>query len=183
MAYQRNYGYQYDTNPRKVQPEYPYERTYEKKSKRSSTLTKGKIEQKQNEHKKNKTKAKMHPRLKLMLYMAVGFLILFGISYRNSLITERFNEKEDLKGKVSSIQKENEQLKVNIESSLNLNNVEQMAKEKLGMQKLDNSQKIYVSLPKKDYIEAATEEVVIQENLNIWQKILKGLTESITGQK
>ncbi len=54
-----------------------------------------------------------------------------------------------------------------------------MAKEKLGMQKLENSQKVYVNLPKKDYIESASEEVVVQEELNIWQKIWKGLTNSI----
>ena len=43
------------------------------------------------------------------------------------------------------IQKENEQLKVNIENSLNLNNVEKIAKEKLGMQKLTNKKTLYVS--------------------------------------
>ena len=60
-----------------------------------------------------------------------------------------------------------------------MKNIEQMAKEMLGMQKLDNSQKVYINLPKKDYIESASEEVVIEENLNIWQKIWKGLTNSI----
>ena len=48
-------------------------------------------------------------------------------------------EKENLKKELSSIEKENEQLKVGIEKSLNLNKVEQSAKEMLGMQKLDNS--------------------------------------------
>lgn len=170
MAYQRYNGYQYETSPRKIEPEYrPYKKqeTYKKKS------TAKKV------NKKTKTKAKMQPKAKIVLYAIIGFAILFGISYRNSLITESFNKKEELKANLSSIQKENEQLKVNIESSLNLNNVEQMAKEMLGMQKLDNKQKVYVSLPKKDYIEAATEEVVIEEDLSIWQKIWKGLTESI----
>ena len=55
---------------------------------------------------------------------------------------------------MSSLEKENEQLKVNIENSVNLNNIEQAAKEKLGMQKLTNKQAVYVSLPKKDYIES-----------------------------
>lgn len=174
MAYQRYQGYQYETSPRKLQPEYepnirkanPY------KGKKKSTVKKV-------SRSNAKTKAKMNSKKKLALYIAIGFLVLFGISYRNSLITESFNEKEELKKNLSSIQKENEQLKVNIESSLNLNNVEQMAKTMLGMQKLDNKQKIYVNLPKKDYIEQATEEVVIEENLNIWQKIWKGLTQSI----
>lgn len=121
----------------------------------------------------------MKPKVKIALYIAIGFAILFGISYRNSLITENFNQKESLKKELSSIQKENEQLKVNIESSLNLNNVEQQAKNLLGMQKLENKQKVYINLPKKDYIEPAAEEVEVEEKLSIWQKIWKGLTESI----
>lgn len=172
MAYQINGGYEYGTNPRKLKPEYePINNPNQYKSKKKSTGNKV--------NRKTKTKLKIKPKAKLILYIAIGFLALFSISYRNSLIAESFNDKEKLKQDVSSIQKENEQLKVNIESSLNLNNVEQMAKELLGMQKLDNKQKVYISLPKKDYIEPATEEVVIEENLSIWQKIWKGLTESI----
>lgn len=174
MAYHKYYGYQYETSPRKIEPE--YERTRESQNpykKKSSTVKKS------NKKTVKKAKIKMKPKAKIALYIAIGFVVLFGISYRNSLITESFNEKESLKEKLSSIQKENEQLKVNIESSLNLNNVEQQAKELLGMQKLDNKQKVYISLPKKDYIEAASEEVVIEENLSIWQKIWKGLTENI----
>lgn len=173
MAHQAMAGYQYETSPRKLQPEYePNKRKINPyKDKKPSTVKKL--------NKKAKAKPEMKPKVKLALYLAIGFIVLFGISYRNSLITESFNEKETKKQELSSIQKENEQLKVNIESRLNLNNVEQMAKEMLGMQKLDNNQKVYVSLPKKDYIEAAAEEVIIEEDLSIWQKIWKGLTESI----
>ena len=64
---------------------------------------------------------------------------------------------------------------INIENSLNLNNLEQAAKEMLGMQKLDNSQKVYISLPKKDYIEPAIEDVVKAEERSIWQKIINSL--------
>ncbi len=50
------------------------------------------------------------------------------------------------------LQKENEQLKVNIENSLNLNNIEKAAKEKLGMKKLDNNQKTYMWICQKKII-------------------------------
>ena len=53
---------------------------------------------------------------------------------------------------------------MNIENNLILATIEQAAKEKLGMQKLNNSQKVYVSLPKKDYIEAASEEIIMEED-------------------
>ena len=96
-----------------------------------------------------------------------------------SNFNESFNKKEQLKKDLSAIQKTNEQLEVSIENSLNLNSVEKSAKEKLGMQKPTNSQKVYVSLPKKDYIQPATEEVTIDEEGSWFAKLIKGFTESI----
>ena len=55
---------------------------------------------------------------------------------------------------------------------MNLNDIEKLAKEKLGMQKLTNKQTIYVSLPKKDYVESASEKVVIEDNENWFQKLI-----------
>ncbi len=171
MAYPRYQGYQYETSPRKLQPEYtPKKQPYEKK--KSSTGKKVKAQS------KKQAKRKLKPKAKLVLYLAMGFMVLFAISYQNSLITESFNQKEELKANLSAIEKENEQLKINIEKSLNLNKVEQSAKELLGMQKLDNSQKIYISLPKKDYIETETQETILEEKTNLWQKI-KSLFEDI----
>ena len=94
------------------------------------------------------------------------------ISYRNSQINEKFSEVQTLKKELSSIQKENEQLKVSIENSLNLNTIEKLAKEKLGMQKLTNKQTVYVTLPKKDYVESASEEVVIEQEKNWFEEFV-----------
>ena len=55
---------------------------------------------------------------------------------------------------------------------MNLANIERIAEKKLGMQKLDNSQKIYVNLDKKDYVEPASEKVVIQEEENWFMEII-----------
>ena len=63
-------------------------------------------------------------------------------------------------------------MKVDIENSLNLNNLEQQAKELLGMQRLTNKQTVYISLPKKDYIQPAAESVIIEEDEGIVEKIL-----------
>lgn len=173
MAYKPGGNYQYETSPRKLQPE------YEPTKKRAKPYNGENVTTRKSVNKNVKKKTKLNTKGQVTLYVIIGFLALFAVCYRNSQITESFNEKENLKKELSSIQKENEQLKVNIENSLNLKNIEQMAKEKLGMQKLDNSQKVYINLPKKDYIESASEEVVVQEELNIWQKIWKGLTNSI----
>lgn len=169
MAYQRYQAYQYETSPRKLQPEYePIKNPYEKKKSSTKKMKK--------DSKQKQAKKQLKPKVKLVFYIAIGFSILFAISYQNSLITESFNQKEELKKDLAAIEKENEQLKVNIEKSLNLNKVEQSAKEMLGMQKLDNSQKVYISLPKQDYIEVPTEEITTEEETNFLQKLIQNIT-------
>lgn len=149
-------NYQYETSPRKLQPEYiPQKR---KKAKQIKTNEK-QIEQKQN--KKEKIS-----KSKTIITIAIAFGALLVISYRNSQITEQFTEVKNLKSELSTIEKENEQLKVNIESNINLSKIEKEAEEQLGMKKIDNDQKVYVSLPKKDYVEPATENVKTEDNSN-----------------
>lgn len=169
MAYgPRLSGYQYETSPRKLKPEYePQKSPYDKK--KSSTL-------KQKPKQKVKQKNKLKPHAKAVVYILLGFSILFAISYRNSLITKSFNEKESLKKQLSVIQKENAQLKISIQNSLNLSNVEKSASSMLGMKKLDESQKVYVNLPKKDYVEPASEQVKVTEEKGWFQQIIDKIT-------
>jgi len=159
MAYKQQ-RYQYETSPRKLKPEYePIKTPYTKKK---SSTRKNKQKEAKNNIKKN---------IKTILYIAIGFAILFAISYRNSLINESFSKNEDLKKELSNLQKENEQMEISIQSSLNLPNIEKSAQDLLGMKKLDESQKIYVSLPKKDYVEPASENVIVTEEKNWFEKI------------
>ena len=165
MAGYRASGYQYETSPRKLQPEYePHRKQYNKK--KTTTL----------KNKAKSVKPKVKPQLKSQIKTVAKILVIFGIllaiSYRNSLINESFTRKEELQAQLGVTEKENEQLQVNIENSLNLTNIEKLAKEKLGMQKLDNTQKVYVNLPKKDYVEPAVEEVVIEEEESLIEKII-----------
>lgn len=97
---------------------------------------------------------------------------MFAISYRNSVINEKFAKNKELKANLATLQKENQQLEVSIESSLNLKAVEQSAKEMLGMQKLENAQTIYVNLPKQDHIEPASEEIIEEDNTSFIQKVI-----------
>ena len=160
MAYN---GYQYETSPRKIQPD------FDTRKKQTQNV---KVNKDQKKNAKNNAKVKA----KILLYLTIGFAVLFVIGYRNSQITETFNKKENLKKELSLAQKENEQLKISIENSLNLNTIEQLAKEKLGMQKLNNKQKIYISLDKKDYIETGAENIKIEENVSAWDKIMEAFT-------
>ena len=165
MANYRYNRYQYETSPRKLEPEYePIKTPYS--NKKSSTVKK----------KQEKVQPKKHlkSQVKTVVYIGLIFASLVVISYRNSQINESFNENEKLKTSLAAIQKENEQLRVNLENNLNLSNIEKMAEQK-GMQKLDNSQKVYVSLDKQDYVEPASEEVVMEEEKSWFEQLLDTL--------
>ena len=176
MANYRGYGFQYETSPRKLQPEYEPNKNPYKKKKSSLSKTKANSNKQQN---KSKAKKKNKYNYKPVAYIMITFAMLFTISYRYSLINEQHNAKEEIKSKVSAVQKENEQLKVSIENSLNLSSVAKAAEDKLGMQKLDNNQKIYLDLQKKDYVEPASEEVIIDDNISWFERILNTLTQII----
>lgn len=224
----RFYGYQYDTNPRKLSQDntpirnrysrndesYTQEENYQKKNTRHKARTireqdeetylfeRTKRQRVTNEnrtsssvHNKikkqdintienevrvaNKTKNDIRQKLRMIMFLITGFSVLFAISYQNSLINESFNKKERYKREMEALSKTNQQLAVSIENSLNLNNIEQVAKEKIGMQKLNNYQKIYVSLPKVDYIAPAAEQIVIEEDGGFFNKIVDGFTKTI----
>lgn len=154
--------YQYETSPRKIEPN-------ERREKRKENIKL--VKDLPRQEVKISKEQKMKHRKATLLVLAI-FAVLFTISYRNTKINEKFNEMQTLKTEVSSLQKENEQLQVTIENSLNLSNIEKQAKEKLGMQKLTNKQTVYVNLPKKDYIETATEKVEINENKNWFENFV-----------
>lgn len=139
-----------------------------------------KQEEKQSQNYTNKKqKLKMKQKLKIVICLIAGFSALFAISYQNSLISESFNKKEQYKKEMEALSKTNQQLEVSIENSLNMNNIEQAAKDKLGMQKLNNNQKIYVSLPKQDYVAPAAEQIIIEEDSNFFEKLVNGFTKAI----
>jgi cell division protein FtsL len=99
------------------------------------------------------------------------FALLVTISYRNSLINQEFNSIQNLKEDLSNLEKENKQLEIGIEGSLNLNNIEKIATEQLGMQKQTVGQTIYTELPKEDYVEAATEEIR-KEKISLFEQFI-----------
>jgi len=163
----RNYNrYQYETSPRKLEPDYaPKKNPYKGKPSTAKKTT----SKKKTSHKKALNTKKTQN--KMMKYLVLGFLVFFAICYRNAQIDQSFTEVQDLKDELSAINKENIQLEIAIENSLNLSNIEQQAKDLLGMQKLTSKQTVYVDLPKTDYIEVAAEEVIIEEEQTFIGKI------------
>ena len=151
----RNFNkYQYETSPRKLEPEYaPKKNNYKGKK---STVRNKKVSNKKIQEEKKKQR-------KIIMYVIFAFSVIFAISYRNAQIDENFEKVQDYKKELAAVEKENSQLELAIESSLNLSNIEQQAKELLGMQKLTNQQIVYVNLEKDDHIESAAESVNIEE--------------------
>lgn len=165
----RNYNrYQYETSPRKLKPEYtPAKNPYRQKK---TTINK-------NEGQKNKNNEKnKNKKVKTIMLIVLAFTILFAISYRNAQIDENFSEVQDLKEELALLQKENEQLEVSIESNLNLSNLEEQARDLLGMHKLTSKQAIYVDLPKTDHIETGAEKIVIEEERMSFKSIFETIT-------
>ena len=103
MANYGGYGYQYETSPKKLQPEYVPTKKAKKKTNVKPQNTKKPSKQQKNKY-----------NYKPVVYIGLAFVMLFTISYRYSLINEEYNSKENIKSKVSAVQKENEQLKVSI---------------------------------------------------------------------
>ncbi len=172
--------YQYETSPRKIQPEYKPEREYKERARKRELSIEEKEEQERAklEHEKNRRLAlkqeKRKMKKRVLLIMCV-FLIFLAISYRNSLITQKFNQVQNKKAELAAIEKTNGQLEVNIEGSLNLGNIEKSAKDKIGMQKLSSDQKVYITLPKKDYTESASKDIKEEETLNWFEKLINKL--------
>lgn len=170
MAGYNRSRYQYETSPRKIEPE--YKSTKKVYPKKNSTL-KGKKTAKTNNKKKQKAKIKLSSKAKAIVCVGIVFSVLFAISYRNTMISERYSQIKKLKNDLSAIEKENEQLEVNIESKTNLGNIEKEAKDKLGMKKVGDKQTVYVELNKQDYIEAPSEDIKLNESQNIFHKIIE----------
>lgn len=164
------YRYQYETSPRKLQPEYePIKTEYPKKSTARTN----------NKKKKYKKKVKASLKVKCIFYVLIAFSMLFTKCYRNSLIDEKHAEIKSLEGEIALLQKENDQIEANIESSLNLNNIEKEAVEILGMQKLSKDQIVYVNLPKTDFVETSSDEIEKQQQQNWIEKVVNTILSKI----
>ena len=182
----RQYAYQYETSPRKLKPEYKKPRKnanqYNKaKQKPKAKVSKAKKQEELNKAKKKqeeqKAKNALIAKTKMAIFFksAILFIIVFFMLFMNSRISESFSQIQNLKLQITELQKANDQLEINIQNSLNLNNVEQKAKELLGMQKLSNKQTSYISLSKKDFVEPRTEKVIIEENIHWFDAMVEKL--------
>ena len=158
-----SYDYQYETSPRKLEPEVRFPR----KEKKKVTNSKSKKQ-------KNKVKAKEVKMAKtnfaVLMIVFLGCVLL--LMYRSVKIRESYAGVQDLSKKVSSLEKENSQLTVQIQNNLNLNNIEGMAASSLGMQKLSSKQTVYINLDTKGYTEISQKSLTKEKKISFFQKII-----------
>lgn len=166
MARYNTNRYQYETSPRKLQPDYTQvKKRYPKKS----------TAKKQNVKTQVKKQEAKNANIKIIFYIAAVFAVLFAVSYRNALITQTYSQVKDLKSELAQVEKENKQIEINIESQTNFGAIEEKAKNELGLKKLDDSQIVYVSLDKQDYVESSMQEVKIEDDSNWFENIINSI--------
>ena len=88
-GYQGYSGYQFETSPKKLQPEYEPEK-HEHKVKTNKKV-KTQI-QNPRANQNRVSKEDFNKKVKFICYILFGFTVLFTISYRNSIINEKFND-------------------------------------------------------------------------------------------
>ena len=166
-----SYDYQYETSPRKLEPEVRFPRKEKKKVTNSKSKNKTKAKTTTSKKQKKVKEVKMaKTNFAVLMIVFLGCVLL--LMYRSVKIRESYAGVQDLSKEVSSLEKENSQLTVQIQNNLNLNNIEGMAASSLGMQKLSSKQTVYINLDTKGYTEISQKSLTKEKKISFFQKII-----------
>lgn len=118
---------------------------------RIRTAPKTKTSQKIKQAPKSKAKIKAHKKanLALVLLAAVAFLVLC----RGVMITEKSDRLETKKEELKAITTANQKTQIEIDSALNLKNVEDVATNRLNMARPEKHQTVYIKIEQDDVVE------------------------------
>lgn len=155
----REFGYQYETSPRKLEPDY------------KGMSPKKKVTKNLSQQKKSKTnvkkKFKMSFEIKFFIHSMLFFAIIFAIIACQAFVEQKYKEKEKLR------QTYNEMLSsANMSGDLN-NNMRVIASE-YGMQ---TKSATLIDLGTSDYIESPVDEVE-EDDGGFWSWIVKWFEEN-----
>ena len=177
-----SYGYQYGTSPRKFEPEVrtPKKSSNKVTSKEKSTKNVKKSKsvgktKKQQDKVKAKEVRTAKTNFAILMLVVLGSILL--LMYRNVKIRESYARVQSLSKSISSLQKENSQISIQIQNNLNLNNIEEIAVSTLGMQKLSGGQTVYVNLDTKDYTEISQKSIIKEEKVSLFEKIINKIVD------
>lgn len=162
--------YQYETSPRKYEPDYTTRQTTRRKVE-TKKISKQEIERRKLEKQRIKKAEERKRKTRLVIAVLTIFGMLLAVSYREISIMEMFNQKKAMEEQLAVIEKENGQVEKSIkevESTLDWNKIKQIATEQLGMEIKSSTA---VDLEKVDNVE--TENTYIKpDNTSTLEKIV-----------
>ena len=117
-------------------------------------------------------------RTKFFLFLIFGILLIsmpLYIIFKSAESDELFTSVNNLKSQIEEQRKENEQLALNLQNQASLVKIEQDAKYRLGMQKIEPTKIIKVQTNEKDYIETENVSIIKDKEEAVFDKIFKFL--------
>lgn len=120
---------------------------------------------------KAKRQYKNNRKAKFKLVVTILAVLLAGLTvvYRYALITQMSYSINQTEKQYYSLRNENSKLRVQLEQDTDLTSIKQLAETKLGMQKPDKSQIVYISVHKNDHtVVINTKEEDAEADANIF---------------
>lgn len=96
---------------------------------------------------KDNNRVKLKTVLSILLVFAAGLLLM----YRFGTVMQMNYKIAEFEKEYNRIRSENSQIKVQIENETDLTSIKEIAEKRLGMQKPDKSQYVYIRVPRNDY--------------------------------
>ena len=130
------------------------------------------------EYIKRKKVKQRDARTKFFLFIIFGILLIsmpLYIIFKSAESDELFTSVNNLKSQIEEQRKENEQLALNLQNQASLVKIEQDAKYRLGMQKIEPTKIIKVQTNEKDYIETENVSIIRDKEETVFDKIFKFL--------
>lgn len=149
----RGYGYQYETSPRKLEPDYERTKVKKKKPVQKKTNPQKKKQNNKNVKAKQKKKFEMSLETKFFLNSMMFFAVIFAMIACQALVEQRYKEKETLK-------KEYNELLTKSNLSNAISDDTRILASEYGMQ---TKSATLINLETTDYIESSADRVEMEE--------------------
>ncbi len=157
--------YEHGTSPWK------YEEDYRPK-KKSKTKAKSQNKRKPANVAKKTSAKKAVSKKYMVLGVSIFFIFAFVISFRATQIEKADVNIQAQRNQIDKLKNENAELSLDLQKALSLTNIEKQAKDKLGMQKLQNNQIRYIKLDKRDYVEPVSIIRIEEKEESLFKRVI-----------
>ncbi len=157
---------------RKIYEDY-YETGSTAKKRQLDTIYEEKSNRKTGKNVVNRPKQKRKSNILIFSFILTAFAMTMLITYRFNVISEKNLKAQELKDELNSVEAALLNSQIDVEQNTNLDEIEAYAKQKLGMQKPDKNQTVYINTSD------STAEVEEGESLNFIEKIIEQIKDFI----